>query len=78
MGIYKELNEQADYLSIIVDYDDGSLLGLDKICFFSCLFCFSFVLNICTDFAFQCTHFAFYRTHFAFYFSLNLANYDRK
>ena len=38
-------------------------LGLDKISFFSCLFCFSFVLNICT-------HFAFYRTHFASYFSL--------
>ena len=37
-------------------------LGLDKICFFSSLFCFSFVLNICTHFPFQCTHFAFYHT----------------
>ena len=51
-------------------------LGLDKIFFLP--ICFSFVLNICTHFAFQCTHFAFYRTHYTFYFSLKLATYDRK
>ena len=27
MGTYKELNEPADYLSIIVDYDDWFLYG---------------------------------------------------
>ena len=50
-------------------------LGLDEICFFSCLLCFSFVLNICTHFAFQCTHFAFYCTHFASYFNLKFQHY---
>ena len=53
----------------------GRYFCLDKICFFSCLFCFSFVLTICTHFAFQCTHFAFYRTHFASYFSLKFQHY---
>ena len=48
------------------------VLGLDKICFFSCLFCFAFVLKICTHFAFQ---FTFYHTHFASYFSLKFQHY---
>ena len=34
-------------------------LGLDKICFFSCLFCFSFILNKFTYFAFPIHPFCF-------------------
>ena len=59
----------------IMSTGEDTTVGLDKIWFFSCLFCFSFVLNICPHFAFQCTHFAFYCTNFALYFSLKLAIY---
>ena len=50
----------------------GSTLGLDKICFFSCLFCFSFMLDKSTYFAFPITHFALSFTHFAFQIFLYL------
>ena len=48
-------------------------LGLDKICFFLRLFCFAFLLQILT-------HFAFYFTYFAYFllqkFSLKLNTYN--
>ena len=35
-------------------------IGLDKICFFFCLFCFAFMLDKSTYFAPSFTHFAFF------------------